>query len=146
MLKGIQATVGEEDGACSSLLAGEGLAALQLPSSEPVVQFDLGYHFILFVLHLKISKKPRKSSFYHLCSSENCINASYTCINANFSSVKCSQPGPKYKQNIGILSLFSTTFETQYLIINGCWSSSTVELVCFPQRLELCRVTFHFGT
>lgn len=67
-------------------------------------------------------------------------------INASFSCVKASETALKYKQNIGILCLFSATFKTQDLIINGCWSSSTADLVCFLQRLELCRVTFLFGT
>lgn len=92
------------------------------------------------VYFLKISRKPRKKALFTIYITQETYN------NASFSYVMCSKPGPKQKQNIGILCLFSTTCETQYLIIDGCWSSSTVDLVCFLQRLELFRVTFHFGT
>lgn len=122
-----------------SFLAGEGLAALQLPSSEAVAQMDLGYHFILQCTSSRNPGNPEKALFTIYKPQKTCINTSFACV-------KCSKPGPKYKQDIGILSLFSTTFKTQYLIINGCWSLSTVDLVCFPQRLEVCRVTFRFGT
>lgn len=139
MLKGTQAAGGEEDRVCSPLLAGEGLAALWLPSSEPVAQLGLRYHFSLQCTSSRYPESPEQS-FITIYTPQK------TCINTGFSCVKHSKPGPKYKQNIGILSLFSITFKTQYLIINGCWSLSTVDLVCFAQRLELCRVTFYFGT
>lgn len=53
-----RSTGGEEDRACSALLAGQGLATLQLPSSEPVVQLGLGHQFSLQFTTLKISGKP----------------------------------------------------------------------------------------
>lgn len=56
--QGDRSAGGEEDRACGPLLAGEGLATLQLPSSEPVVQLGLGHQFSLQFTTLKISGKP----------------------------------------------------------------------------------------
>lgn len=101
--------MGAEDGAGSPPLAGEGLAASWLPSSGPVVQLGLGRPFILQFTVLRVSENALFGIF---TPQKICSNISCSCVEA-------SETGPKHKQNIGILYLFSTTLKTQDLIIHG---------------------------